>query len=176
MSTIRHRIAPFAALLMIGCSQPPADTGEIAPKSDEMAMDHANMDHGSMDHGGEKVVMDHGSMDHEHAVLELQQGDTFPTLDLVIQEDPMAGWNAQLKTTHFTFAPERASTDHIDGEGHAHLYINGEKITRLYGEWYHIGSLPTGENEIRVNLNANNHAAFTVNGEEIEDSVTIVVE
>lgn len=183
MSKILKRTAPFIALFMIGCTQPslemeqdPANLPEIDQKEENMPMDHANMDHGNMADSGEKVMMDHGGMDHEHAVLELQQGDTFPTVDLVVHKDPMAGWNLQLKTTHFEFAPERASTDHVDGEGHAHLYIDGEKITRLYSEWYHVGSLSTGTHEVRVNLNANDHAAFTVNGEEIEDTETIVVE
>jgi hypothetical protein len=37
------------------------------------------------------------------------------------------------------------------------LYINGEKVSRVYGPWLHLPTLPPGRNEITVELNANNH-------------------
>ena len=57
----------------------------------------------------------------------------------------------------------------------AHLYINGEKVARLYGPWYHIAYLEPGKNEILVTLNANNHGEYLHDGEVIADTVTVYV-
>lgn len=35
----------------------------------------------------------------------------------------------------------------------AHLSVDGTKITRLYGNWYYLESLPAGRHEITVSLN-----------------------
>lgn len=60
-------------------------------------------------------------------------------------------------------------------EGHAHIYLNGEKLTRVYSEWYYIPSLPPGEHTLTVGLNANGHEALMCNGEPIEASVQVTV-
>ena len=98
-----------------------------------------------------------------------------PTLDVEIIPDPHTGWNLYLKTTNFTFQPERSGLEHVDGQGHAHLYINGKKVNRVYSPWYYISSLPLGENKIAVTLNTNDHKAYVVNDKPIEKSVTLQV-
>ncbi len=113
---------------------------------------HHNMHHGSMEVSGD-----------------------IPTVDLIVTEDPMSGWNLQIITENFVFSPEDASQDHVEGEGHAHLYIDGNKITRLYSEWYHIPELTPGNHDIEVTLNSNNHRDLTVSDEKIADSETITV-
>ena len=65
-------------------------------------------------------------------------------------------------TTNFRFAPENASSPHRDGEGHALLYVNGEKVARLYGPWFHIEFLPSGPTKVTVTLNANDHSGLAV--------------
>ena len=52
----------------------------------------------------------------------------------------------------------------IEGEGHAHLYLDGAKVARVYGEWYHLPKLE-GEHKLRVTLNTNDHQDYTVAGE-----------
>jgi hypothetical protein len=89
-------------------------------------------------------------------------GPTAPTLDFVIVEDEVGGWNLQIQTTNFRFAPENVNGANRDGEGHAHIYVNGEKIARVYGPWFHIGSLPEERNEVAVTLNANDHSGLAV--------------
>ena len=113
---------------------------------------------------------------HEHGeVLDIAEGLPVPTVDIEVLEDPVSGWNLRIETTDFEVAPERASMEHVDGEGHMHLYINGEKITRLYSHWYHLGGLEPGEHEVRVDLSSNNHASLTVDGEVIRAYTTVVV-
>ena len=36
-----------------------------------------------------------------------------------------------------------------------HLYIDGEKITRLYGNWWHVAALTEGTHELMVEISAN---------------------
>ena len=52
----------------------------------------------------------------------------------------------------------------MEGEGHAHLYLDGQKIARVYGEWYHLPKLE-GDHELRVTLNTNDHQDYAVKGE-----------
>lgn len=98
-----------------------------------------------------------------------------PSVDLVLHDDPAGGYIAQVLVTNFVFAPENVSTEAIDGEGHAHMYVNGEKINRVLGEWYNIGKLGEGEHEISVRLSSNDHFELTTDGELIMDSETVTV-
>ena len=99
-----------------------------------------------------------------HEVIEVEGDSTPPSVKLTIHKDAKAGWNLQTQVTNFRFAPEHASTAHVPGEGHAHLYIDGKKVTRLYGEWYHIPSLSSGTHKITVTLNANSHEDLMLKG------------
>jgi len=99
-----------------------------------------------------------------------------PTLELAVYEDPKSGYNIQLITSNYRFAPENASTQYVDGEGHAHIYLNGRRINRMYGPWYHISEIPSGDNVIRVTLSGNDHSELTFNGEPIAREVTVSVE
>lgn len=98
-----------------------------------------------------------------------------PTLDLVLVEDPAGGWNLRLDTTNFVFAPERVSTEHVAGEGHAHLYVDGIKITRIYAQWHQLPTLQPGEHTIRVDLSANDHSPLSSGGTLISDTEILVV-
>lgn len=69
-----------------------------------------------------------------------------------------------------------ASGDHKPGEGHAHVYVNGAKIGRLYGPWLHLPNLPKGEVTVEVTLNANDHRPLAVNGAPITAREVLTVE
>ena len=62
------------------------------------------------------------------------------------------------------------------GEGHAHIYVNGEKINRIYGNWYHIQELPKGQNMVTVKLSTNDHGEIVFDGESISDTEVVNVE
>jgi len=99
-----------------------------------------------------------------------------PTIKLSVLKDPMSGWNAKIEVEHFRFAPERASQDHVEGEGHAHLYIDGIKVNRLYSEWYHLGKLASGNHTVRVSLSSNDHRDLTDGGDVLADTVNVQVD
>ena len=130
--------------------------------------DHAT-DHGS-GHGADHSA--HGA----HAALDLPADAAAPTLSAMLHKDPKSGWNLQLSVTNFAFAPQSASRDHVAGEGHAHVYVNGNKLARLYGPWMHLPALPTGEVELRVTLNANDHSPLVVGDQPMTRVVSITVD
>lgn len=127
------------------------------------AMDSSTNDHST------HLTHDHSET---HSQIELDP-ILAPTLSIDIIKDKKAGWLLKLNTMNFQFTPEDANTPHVDNQGHAHLYIDGEKITRLYSNYYYLSDLPKGKHEIKVTLNSNNHEDFTLNGEIIESTKTI---
>ncbi len=95
---------------------------------------------------------------------------------LNVYKDIFSGYSIQLIVNGLTFTPENAGKQHVDGEGHAHIYIDGEKIARVYGTSFHLGNiLSEGEHEIKISLNSNDHSPYTYNGELVEDTVTVEV-
>lgn len=97
-----------------------------------------------------------------------------PAIELSVTEDPMTGWNVALVTRNFDFTPQSAGGPPVPNTGHAHLYVNGRKIARLYGSYYHIPDLPAGQHELTVTLSSNDHAYYAVDGVRIESRVVIV--
>ena len=116
---------------------------------------------------GQHPGMSHDSMPMRQGTMEVGGMPAPPTVRLSVHKDPKAGWNLQVQVENFRFAPEHASTAHVPGEGHAHLFIDGKKVTRLYGEWYHIPALAPGTHKITVTLNANSHEDLTNKGKPI---------
>ena len=99
---------------------------------------------------GHRPGMSHAATPMQHGTMEVGDVPAPPSVKVTVHKDPKAGWNLQVQTENFRFAPERASTAHVPGEGHAHLFIDGKKVTRLYGEWYHIPALAPGTHKITV--------------------------
>lgn len=131
--------------------------------------DHSNPAHHGMDHGDAAHAMMHDTP------LDVPAADA-PQLSIMLHPDPMAGWNLHVMTDKFEFSPQNASLENVTGEGHAHVYINGTKHSRLYGAWAHLENLPKGEVEISVSLNTNDHRPLAVDGTPITASQTITVE
>jgi hypothetical protein len=96
-------------------------------------------------------------------------------VQIVVHPDAIKGWNLELKLTNFKFAPERINTTGSITEGHAHLSIDGQKKTRLYGPWYYLSDLQPGRHQITVTLNANGHEDLTHKGQPIQATTVIQV-
>lgn len=108
--------------------------------------------------------------------IDLPAGPDAPTLDLRALRDGATGWNLHIVTTNFRFAPERVNAPHRPGEGHAHVYVDGKKTARIYGPWFHLGALTSGEVTLGVTLNANDHSLLSVSGRPLRVEKTITVE
>ncbi|MQA88170.1 MAG: hypothetical protein GEV03_27005 [Streptosporangiales bacterium] len=92
-----------------------------------------------------------------------------------VSPDPVGGWNLHLVTQRFTFAPEHAGGDPRAGEGHAHVYVDDEKVGRAYGPWFYLpaDAVSPGRHTVRVTLTANDHATYAVDDREIEDTAAV---
>ncbi|KAJ55805.1 hypothetical protein ACMU_08500 [Actibacterium mucosum KCTC 23349] len=93
--------------------------------------------------------------------------DNPPKVALRVEADALSGWNVYVDAQNFTFAPQNVNQANIANEGHAHLYLNGAKVARLYGPAFHLSNVPKGHNVVTVSLNANDHSDLTVLGEPI---------
>lgn len=113
---------------------------------------------------------------HRHDTREVDNGSA-PSVEIDVQRDPMmpGNVNVHIMTENFTFAPENVSGEHVPGEGHAHVFVDGVKISRAYGQWYHIPRLKPGEHTIRVTLNTNAHEEYTVDGEVVAATDTVKI-
>ncbi len=116
----------------------------------------------------EQIKEEH-SDSHHHRTVMISDEQPLPSIDLVIHEDSLKGWNLEIKLDNFELAPEMVNTTNEPNKGHAHLYINGEKITRIYGNWFYLATLPSGTNEIKIGLNTNRHESLMYQGKLIED-------
>lgn len=129
-------------------------------------------DQPAMDHDLTVGEVDHSAHNHE-TVVSVPAGPGAPGLKLSVVKDPETGWNLHIQTRNFTFAAANAGATHKDGEGHAHLYINGEKRARVYGDWFHIAALPAGQVQVSVSLNTNDHHALAVDGVPLIETLLI---
>ena len=101
------------------------------------------------------------------SVHEIAQ-ENAPRATLEIKKDPTGGFNVQVVTANFNWRPDVASMKHVPGEGHAHVYLDGRKIMRIYNEWFHLNtyqfSTKAGEQLLSIEFVGNDHAPYTVKG------------
>lgn len=107
-----------------------------------------------------------------HPTYEVPSGVLAPEVQIEPKMDSMGGWNLHFKTKNFTFSPENAGGADAGNSGHAHLYVDGEKVARVYGEWFHL-NVPEGHHVIKISLTTNSHKDFSYEGREISHSVEV---
>lgn len=156
----------------------------LEPGTRQLRVDLTANDHAGYAADGEPVaetltveVPEPGEMDgHHHHGDDAGHDGTGMDVSLEVTEDPMSGWNVTVDVSGFAFAPEHASGEHVPGEGHGHLYVDGQKVARLYGEAFHLEGLEAGTREIRVALYGNDHLPYLVDGAAVDATATIEVE
>lgn len=125
---------------------------------------------------GQAVAATAPAMGHDHAMVQplmLEASDTSPSVTATLARDPVSGWNLHVQRENFRFAPENAGLANVPGEGHAHVYVNGVKIARLYADWMHVATLEPGENVLKVALYTNDHRPIHVGGAPVSASVRV---
>ncbi|OZG71008.1 hypothetical protein BTA51_23165 [Hahella sp. CCB-MM4] len=111
--------------------------------------------------------------------LALFDDRSLDNLDDLNNKDTRSGYNLKLNLRNYSLVPpvEEIIATTVTGHltGHAHLYINGKKIMRIYGHYVHLPSnlLVKGLNVITVSLNNHHHDTWTLNGQEIQATLTI---
>jgi len=112
-----------------------------------------------------------GHMGMQHGPQEIPENLPVPTLALRLDKDVMTGYNLKIVTSNYEFrSPVDAGPEpYAVLEGHAHLFINGIKIGRLYGPDVHLpGKLfRQGANQILVTLNSHGHGDWSRDGAQV---------
>lgn len=148
-------------LMAISLLSPMAIRSEVNPQQDQQAIKYASAEQ--------------TSHEHSHRKIEIPAGQPIPQIELIAHQDTVKGWNLEVKLANFVLTPENVNQANEINEGHAHLFINGKKITRIYSNWYYLQKLPQGKNSVSVVLNTNDHGELTYEGEAIADTKIIEV-
>ncbi|WP_443056250.1 hypothetical protein [Streptomyces sp. NBC_00239] len=98
-----------------------------------------------------------------------------PQVGLEARPDSEDGWNLQLTVRNFHFTPDSTGGAALRGAGHAHLFLDGRKLARLYGPWYHLpaAQVPPGTHTLTVRLYADDHTAWAVADRPVESTVRL---
>ncbi len=121
----------------------------------------------------------HAADEHTHAHEEysVPEGVNAPVVTMRADKDSVSGYNVFLQTENFVFSPDQAGGEHVEGQGHAHLYVDGHKVARLYSNAHHLdGKYLKNKKEIRVVLTTNDHKTYWAQGEEVGDTVDITIQ
>lgn len=117
------------------------------------------------DHAG------HSDAGHNMTALTPWEGPA-PYLSLALEPDMGEAFNLKIIAPEFTFAPEQVNGPVTAGTGHAHIYVNGEKVARAYGPWMLLEHVKSGD-LVRVTLNANDHSHWGVGDTPLATEITI---
>lgn len=98
-----------------------------------------------------------------------------PEVQLALRPDSEDGWNLQLSVKNFRFTPDSTGGAALPGAGHAHLELDGRKIARLYGPWFHLpaAQVPEGAHTLTVRLYADDHTAWAASGKPVEGTAQL---
>ncbi|MFG2977679.1 hypothetical protein ACGFYY_32405 [Streptomyces sp. NPDC048331] len=98
-----------------------------------------------------------------------------PEVQLSVRPDSEDGWNLQLAVKNYRFTPDSTGGAALPGAGHAHLELDGRKLARLYGSWFHLpaAQVPEGAHTLTVRLYADDHTAWAVSGKPVEGTAQL---
>lgn len=107
-----------------------------------------------------------------HPKYEISAEAPVPSVMIHAAKDANGGWNIHLMTENFTFTPAQSGKEDMMGEGHAHFYVNGKKVSRVYGNWFHT-AIGKGANKLKVTLNTNSHKDYFHDGQPIQHEIEL---
>ena len=119
---------------------------------------------------GGQAAMGHGAMSHGPMESEVPV-----TIHLMTDVDDSGGVNVRIMTDGWRWSPESVNREPSPGEGHAHIYVDGVKLNRIYGSNYYLEGLEPGERHVRVSLNTNDHNELTIGGELLEATAMVTI-
>jgi len=117
----------------------------------------------------------HADRVEEQQLYRVADHEQAPSVALEVVPDAGDGYLVRLEVDRFAFAPESVYGSHVPGEGHAHLYVDGQQIARLYAPVYHLPELPPGTHSVAVTLSTNDHRLYMQDGEVIRSEVEVAV-
>ncbi len=167
--------ALFAVALVAtacGGSTATSTASEDAMSDDAMSDEAMSDDAMSGDDHGDEQGDSHGD-GHGAKTLDVNPDAPIPAVDIALTETDTPGlFDIAVTLTNFTITPDAVDGDPVDNEGHMHLLIDGEKIERFM-DLNHQVMVPEGEHLVEVEINANNHAAYAIDGVPIRAGQTV---
>lgn len=110
---------------------------------------------------------------HQHKSRDIG-ANAVPKISLSAFRDPMDGVNVHVEVQNYQLnAPDFTSTKSPLLQGHAHVFVNGIKRQRLYGNDIHIPNswLKKGINQVAISLNSHQHENWTHKQQTIVGSI-----
>ncbi len=101
---------------------------------------------------------------HSSKMVDISNSSAIPKITLieVIEEKHEMGYNLHVELDNWKFTPKNTGNPYKENQGHIHVYINGKKHGRMYSNWYFLGDLKKGKNNISVTINGDDHTVFTI--------------
>lgn len=118
--------------------------------------------------------------DHDHtaepAPIRLREwtGSTPPQITLSVAGADEPRPVLAIEAPGFTFTPSSVH-DPVPGEGHAHLYLDGDLLTMIYKPTHRLPLVEPGAHELMVTLSTNDHLEYAAGGEPIAGITTIEI-
>ena len=118
---------------------------------------------------------DVADMDNEHGGEGREwDGASDPIVTLTVSGDATEGWLIRADVEGFTLT-EFDATEAAPGEGHLHLFIDGQLVSMMYESEYLLEDLTPGDHQIMVTLSTNDHLEYLINGEPVMAVQTVAV-
>ena len=109
--------------------------------------------------------------------IEIPKTASRPGIGLSIQKDNFGGLDLYVVVENFMMGPPTKTWPRQKRvvQGHAQLYINGVKVSRIYSPWFHIKSnyLSNNINDILVILNDHYHNHWILDGKVIQAKLQV---
>lgn len=158
----KSKQSALCAALCVACCVSPALHGSDGHAEHHK---HQNSQHDTH-HSGKNAEHDgHGLLEVTHHAPKIH--------NLEVKKLAESTWRISFETDNFSFSEENADGPHVDNQGHAHIYVNGKKISRLYSNEHTFDNLDAGRHKLRVTLNTNDHKQYAVHGKLVEVSAMI---
>lgn len=122
------------------------------------------------------LTLEDGSHDHtEDAQSREWDGGAIPDLNATVTVNAAGGYVLNVDAPGFTFTSADVF-DPVPGEGHAHLFVDGDLMTMVYGPEFVLPSMDPGTYQVMVSLSTNDHLDYVVDDEMIAVTLSLVVE
>lgn len=127
------------------------------------------------DAGSSSTRMDEGTHDHtENSQSREWDAGPVPVVDATVTVNAEGGYLLNIEAPGFTFTGADV-LDPVPGEGHAHLYVDGDLKTMVYGPEFVLPPMEPGTYQVMISLSTNDHLEYKVDDEIISVMFPLVV-
>ncbi|MFF8094675.1 hypothetical protein [Streptomyces sp. NPDC016675] len=102
-------------------------------------------------------------------------GARAPEVGIEVQPESDGGWDVRLTVRDFRFSPPGTEARAVAGRGVAHLFLDGDLVTRLRGPEHHLAArlVPRGTHQVTARLYADDGTVWAADGEPVESTADI---